>query len=222
MTLAIFDLDNTLLGGDSDYQWGRFLVERELVDPERHDAANRRFLEQYEAGTLDIDEFLRFQLQPLTRYAVDELVRWRAAFMEEKIRPLMLPKAVERVEAHRAAGDTLLIITATNRFITAPIAEAFGIPWLLATEAQMRDGRYTGESGDIPCFQEGKIRRLERWLGERGAGSLESGLEGSWFYSDSRNDLPLLERVEHPVAVDPDPHLRATAEARGWPVVSFR
>ena len=176
MSLAIFDLDNTLLGGDSDYLWAQFLVERGLVEREAHAAANRRYLEQYEAGTLDIQEFLEFQLHPLSLYTVEQLEGWHREFMEEKIRPIMLPKAVELVERHRGEGRTLMIITATNRFITAPIAAAFGIERLIATEAELVDGRYTGRSFDTPCFQAGKITRLERWLGEHG-----EGLAGSWF-----------------------------------------
>ncbi|GAB6044122.1 histidinol-phosphatase [Endothiovibrio diazotrophicus] len=217
MSLAIFDLDNTLLGGDSDYQWARFLVERGLVDAAAHGAANQRFMEQYEAGTLDIHEFLAFQLHPLSLHRAEQLDDWHREFMEEKIRPLMLPKAVELVDRHRSAGDTLMIITATNRFITGPIAAAFGIEHLIATEAELVDGRYTGRSFDTPCFQAGKITRLERWLGEH-----DENLAGSWFYSDSRNDIPLLERVENPVAVDPDAYLAAEAQRRGWPVISLR
>lgn len=217
MSLAIFDLDNTLLGGDSDYLWAQFLVERGLVDAEAHAAANQRFMEHYEAGTLDIQEFLEFQLHPLSLYSLEQLEGWHAEFMAEKIRPIMLPKAVELVERHRADGDTLMIITATNRFITGPISEAFGIPHLIATEAELVDGRYTGRSFDTPCFQAGKITRLEHWLE-----SNDEDLAGSWFYSDSRNDIPLLERVENAVAVDPDEHLAAEAKARGWPILSLR
>lgn len=217
MSLAIFDLDNTLLGGDSDYLWAQFLVERGLVDAEEHAAANQRFMEHYEAGTLDIQEFLAFQLHPLSLYTVEQLDAWHTEFMEQKIRPIMLPKARELVEHHRAEGRTLMIITATNRFITGPIAEAFGIPHLIATEAEQVNGRYTGGSFDTPCFQAGKITRLERWLGEH-----DEDLADSWFYSDSRNDIPLLERVENAVAVDPDEHLAAEAEKRGWPILSLR
>ena len=217
MPLAIFDLDNTLLGGDSDYLWGEFLVERGMVDAETHAEENRRFLEAYEAGTLDIDEFLAFQLGPLARHPAEELTRHHREYMAEKIAPIILAKGRELLARHRDQGDTLMIITATNRFITAPIADELGVDHLIATEAEMKEGRYTGRSGDTPCFQAGKVERLERWLQEHG-----ESLAGSWFYSDSRNDLPLLERVENPVAVDPDPALREEAQRRGWPVISLR
>lgn len=217
MSLAIFDLDNTLIGDDSDYLWGQFLVERGLVDGERYTRENQQFYEQYQAGTLDIDAFLTFMLRPLAEHPLAELLAWRAEFIEEKIRPILLPKAAALVEWHRAAGDTLLIITATNRFITAPIAELFGIANLLATEPEFIGGRYTGHSVGIPCFQQGKVTRLNQWLAETG-----HDLRGSRFYSDSHNDLPLLNQVAHPVAVDPDAILADQAVERGWPILSLR
>ena len=217
MTLAIFDLDNTLLGGDSDYLWGRFLVERGLVDGEAYERENQRFYDEYRAGTLDIHEFLAFALRPLTEHSLAELLAWRERFLEEKIQPILLPKAVELLERHRTDGDTLLIITATNRFITAPIAERLGVSQLLATEPEFADGRYTGRSAGIPCFQHGKVERLDQWLEETG-----HDLAESWFYSDSHNDLPLLGRVTHPVAVDPDTALAQHARERGWPIISLR
>ena len=221
MSLAIFDLDNTLLGGDSDYLWGRFLVEQGLVDGEYYERENQRVYDQYQAGTLDIHEFLAFMLQPLTENPLAELLEWRTRFVVEKIQPILLPKATELLDWHRAAGNTLLIITATNRFITGPIAAELGVEHLIATEAEIgADGRYTGKPTGTPCFQAGKITRLNAWLAERGQSM--ASFADSWFYSDSRNDIPLLEQVNHPVAVDPDDALRAHAQDKGWPVVSLR
>jgi HAD superfamily hydrolase (TIGR01490 family) len=217
MTLAIFDLDNTLLAGDSDYLWGQFLVEHNIVDGPSWSAQNERFYREYEAGTMDIHEFLRFQLRPLAEHEPAQLRRWRAEFMRTLIEPIMLPAARELLDRHRGRGDTVLIITATNRFITGPIAEALGVEHLLATEPEMDGERYTGGVAGIPCYQHGKVQRLQHWLEEHSA-----DLDDSWFYSDSHNDLPLLEAVSHPVAVDPNPFLRAEAERRGWPVISLR
>lgn len=217
MSLAIFDLDNTLLGGDSDYLWGMFLVEQGLVDGEQYAQENQRFYDDYAAGILDIYAYQAFMLRPLAQRPLSELHAWRARFMAEKIQPLLLPKALALVDKHRAAGDTLLIITATNRFLTAPIAEQFAIPYLLATEPEMQDGRYTGRTTGIPSFQQGKVQRLHLWLAEQGM-----DLGNSWFYSDSHNDLPLLRLVDNPVAVDPDDKLMAHAQAQGWPIISLR
>ncbi len=217
MSLAIFDLDNTLLGGDSDYLWGQFMVEQGLVDGEAHERENQCFYDDYLAGTLDIHAFLAFVLQPLSNHPLNELFTWRARFIEEKIHPVLLPKATALLEKHRSAGDTLLIITATNRFITEPIAEVLGIPHLLATEPEICDDRYTGKVSGIPCFQQGKVERLMIWLQETG-----HNLENSWFYSDSHNDIPLLSQVTHPVAVDPDPRLAQHARENDWPVISLR
>jgi HAD superfamily hydrolase (TIGR01490 family) len=217
MALALFDLDNTLLDGDSDYLWGCFLVERGVVDGETYQRENQRFYEQYLAGCLDIREFLRFQLQPLATHTRHQLEQWREQFLSDKIDPILLPKARALLEKHRQQGDELLIITATNRFITGPIADRYAVSHLLATEPEMRGGEYTGGVNGTPCFQDGKVECLQRWLDERG-----QTLAGSWFYSDSHNDLPLLERVEHPVAVDPDDKLEALAQERGWPVISLR
>ncbi|MDZ7621327.1 MAG: HAD family hydrolase [Candidatus Competibacteraceae bacterium] len=217
MSLAIFDLDNTLLGDDSDYLWGQFLIEQGLVDGEDYERENQRFYDAYRAGTLDIQEFLTFMLRPLAEHPLENLLAWRARFIEDKIRPILLPKALELLARHRNAGDTLLIITATNRFITAPIAELLDVPHLLATEVEFADGRYTGRSFGIPCFQHGKVERLSEWLAETG-----HDLDRSWFYSDSHNDLPLLGRVRYPVAVDPDAVLAQHAQERGWPILSLR
>lgn len=217
MTLALFDLDNTLLSGDSDYEWGQFLVSKGLVDSASYEAANQRFYEQYKQGVLDIHEFSAFSFKPLSERDMAELTALHREFMHSVIQPLMLPAAVELVAQHRAQGHTLMIITATNSFITRPIAEAFGIPHLLATEPQIIDGRYTQIIDGTPCFQGGKVTRLQAWL----QGSDET-LAGSYFYSDSRNDLPLLEMVDNPVAVDPDPTLQSIAQQRGWSVISLR
>ncbi len=217
MPLAIFDLDNTLLAGDSDYLWGVFLAERGIVDADHYERENERFYQEYKDGRLDIHEFLRFSLAPLARHAPSELAAWRDAFLVEKIDPIILPKARQLVERHRLAGDTLLIITATNSFVTAPIAARLGIPHLIATEPAVADGRYTGEVDGIPSFREGKVLRLEQWLDAH-----QATLARSSFYSDSHNDLPLLERVDQPVAVDPDGALADVARARGWPILSLR
>ncbi|HED52503.1 MAG TPA: HAD family hydrolase [Gammaproteobacteria bacterium] len=217
MALALFDLDNTLLDGDSDYLWGCFLAEHGIVDGETYEAENQHFYDQYLDGSLDIHEFLRFQLKPLADHSRQQLDTWREEFLVSKIEPIMLDKARELLDRHRAAGDELLIITATNRFITEPIAARYGVEHLLATEPEVHEGEYTGDFIGEPCFQSGKIKHLQRWLTTHNA-----TLDGSWFYSDSHNDLPLLEQVEYPVAVDPDDKLRALASERGWPVTSLR
>lgn len=216
MSLAIFDLDNTLLRGDSDHAWGTFLVERNLVDGDNYRRENERFYDEYKAGTLDIMAFLAFALAPLARFDRATLDQWHREFMREKIVPMITPPARALVEQHRARGDTLLIITATNRFVTAPIAAAFGIDHLLATEPELHNDRYTGRVTGTPCYREGKVVRLGEWLTQR-----HESLDGSWFYSDSHNDLPLLERATHPVAVNPDDTLRAAATRRGWPVLQL-
>ena len=217
MPLAIFDLDNTLLDGDSDYLWGCYLAQHGLVDGAEYARENERFYREYQDGTLDIQEFLRFSLRPLREHPRERLEALRARFLEEQIEPIMTPAARALVERHQSAGDILLIITATNAFVTAPIAERFGVPHLIATLPAERDGAYTGEVEGVPSFREGKVERLEHWLAEHGL-----DLAGSCFYSDSHNDLPLLERVERPIAVNPDAQLRATAETRGWPILSLR
>ncbi len=214
--LAIFDLDNTLLEGDSDYLWGRFMGEMGVVDRDAYEAGNRRFYEQYEAGTLDIHAFVRFSLTPLRQRPMEELLRLRKTFIETVIRPVVRPAARQLLDHHRQRGDELLIITATNAFVTRPIAEMLGVANLLATEPAMEDGHFTGEIAGTPAFREGKTARLSDWLTTR-----DADFDERWFYSDSHNDIPLLESVHHPVAVDPDDSLRATAESRGWPVVSL-
>ena len=217
MKLALFDLDNTLLAGDSDFEWAQFLIEQGVLDRELFEARNQAFYEQYKAGTLDIREFLDFQLKPLSRHPRDVLDAWHREFMARKILPIVRASARELVARHRE--DLCAMITATNSFVTAPIAREFGIEHLIATEPEERNGKFTGMVMGVPCFREGKVERLDAWLAREGR-SL-SAFEESWFYSDSMNDLPLLERVTNPVAVDPDETLRAHAERRGWPVMTL-
>jgi len=217
MALAIFDLDNTLIGGDSDYLWGEFLVENHIVDGEQYQHANQDFYDQYLAGSLDIFEFLAFQLKPLADNTLADLYRWREQYLLEKIAPIMLPAAHALIAKHQQQGDTLLIITATNRFITAPIAQQLGISHLIATEAEMINNRYTGKVSGTPSYQQGKVTRLNMWLSEQ-----QLTLDGSYFYSDSHNDLPLLNLVDHPAAVDPDDKLRAIAQQQSWKIISLR
>lgn len=217
MRLAIFDLDNTLLAGDSDYLWGRHLIDLGVVDAEVYERANQRFYDDYRAGCLDIDAFLRFSLAPLAQHPMAELERWRDDFVRERIEPIILPAARALVEQHRQAGDTLLIITATNAFVTAPIAERFGIAHLIATQPEIADGRFTGAVDGPPAFREGKVARLQSWLDCH-----QASLAGSIFYSDSINDLPLLATVEQAVAIDPDARLADVARERGWPIRSLR
>jgi HAD superfamily hydrolase (TIGR01490 family) len=219
MRLALFDLDNTLLTGDSDYEWGQFLVDRGVLEREAYEAQNRAYYDQYKAGTLDIHEFLGFALRPLAAHTREELERWHADFMAARILPMITPRARALVRGHRDAGDLCAVITATNSFVTAPIAREFGVAHLIATEPEARDGRFTGRVAGTPCFRDGKVRRLDEWLA-----GLDSSLADydSTFYSDSHNDLALLERVTRPVAVDPDAELAAAARQRGWAVISLR
>ncbi|MFG6668572.1 HAD family hydrolase [Halomonas sp. HNIBRBA4712] len=217
MSLAIFDLDNTLLSIDSDHAWGEFLLEQGAVDPVAYREANDRFMADYEAGTLDMAAFLEVALKPLADNAPEQLAAWHQQFMASKIEPYILAKGEELLARHRTRGDTLLIITATNRFITGPIAERLGVDHLIAVEPEMINGRYTGQVSGTPSYREGKITRLQQWLETQ-----DATMEGAWFYSDSHNDLPLLEKVDHPVAVDPDDTLRRVAEERQWRIMSLR
>lgn len=216
-SLTLFDLDNTLLGGDSDYLWGQFLVEQGIVDPDEYESANRRFYADYREGRLDIAAFLEFSLKPLSEHPVEFLYALRARFVREKIAPLILPAAKALVEYHRRRGELLAIVTATNAFVTEPIAELFGIDHLLATRPEFSQGRYTGRFTGIPCFQQGKVSHLREWLKGQ-----DSQLQSATFYSDSHNDLPLLEQVGRPVAVDPDPVLEKVARQRNWTILSLR
>jgi HAD superfamily hydrolase (TIGR01490 family) len=217
MALAIFDLDNTLIHGDSDHAWGEFLCEKGIVDVTAYRQANDLFYQQYIDGNMDMHAFLNFALKPLKEHSIEQLNAWHAEFMKEKILPMMQDKAVQKIAMHREQGDFILIITATNAFVTQPIGELLEVDDLIATSPEIVDGQYTGNFVGIPCFQEGKIARLKLWLETN-----PHDLTGSYFYSDSRNDLPLLEIVDHPVAVDADEHLSLIAEQRNWQHISFR
>lgn len=219
LELALFDLDNTLLAGDSDYAWAQFLIEQGVLERAHYEARNDEFFRQYKAGTLDIHEFLVFQLAPLAAHSRGQLDRWHAQFMDEKIRPMIGAAARGLVEHHRAAGSLCAIVTATNSFVTGPIAREFGISHLIATEPEQAEGRFTGGVAGLPCYQGGKVTRVDEWLTR--TGYTFASFAATWFYSDSANDLPLLERVSNPVAVDPDDRLRDVATARGWTIMEI-
>lgn len=218
MRLALFDLDNTLLAGDSDFEWAQFLIEKGVLDREVYEARNQQFYDQYKAGTLDIHEFLDFQLKPLSRHPRAQLDAWHGEFMRTRIVPMVAKGTPALLERHQDA--IRLIITATNSFVTAPIAAHLGVAHLIATDPEQVDGEFTGRVAGLPSFREGKVARLDAWLAGRGASWVD--VAESWFYSDSLNDLPLLDRVHHPVAVDPDPILKAHAVRHDWPVISLR
>ncbi len=219
MKLALFDLDNTLLAGDSDFEWAQFLIEKGVLDREVYEARNIQFYEQYRAGTLDIHEFLDFQLKPLSRHPRSQLEAWRAEYLRNKILPMMTRKARDLVASH--AGDARAVVTATNSFVTRPIAREFGIENLVATDpAENASGEFTGGVAGLPAFREGKVARVEAWLA--GLGLTWASFHETWFYSDSLNDLPLLSRVTHPVAVDPDETLKEHALEHGWSIISLR
>jgi HAD superfamily hydrolase (TIGR01490 family) len=217
MPLAIFDLDDTLLAGDSDHLWGEWLSESGLVDAEEHAAANERFYQDYRNGSLDIGAYLRFALRPLAGRSAAEIARWQADFLTAKIHRIMLPAARDLLEQHRKRGDTRLVITATNVVVAGPIVAELGVENLIACEVELRDGVYTGAPTGIPSYREGKVVRLREWLDQRG-----ESLAGATFYSDSHNDLPLLEQVDQPVAVDPDAILEQRAREAGWRIISLR
>ena len=217
MALAIFDLDNTLIAGDSDHAWGQFLVSKNIVDSVWYQQENNRFHKDYQTGELDIEAYLEFALKPLADNTLNNLLEWRQEFLDSVIQPLFLKKAFDLIETHRQKGDLLLIVTATNRFITELIAKALGINELIATEPEQDQAGFTGKVSGTPSFKEGKITRLNQWLANK-----EYSLKGSFFYSDSHNDLPLLERVDNPVAVDPDDILRSHCENVKWPIISLR
>ncbi len=217
MALAIFDLDHTLINGDSDHAWGEFIADKGLVDGDSYRRRNDAFFSDYRAGALDIIAYQEFVLQPMRHLDMEEIAALHREFMATKINPMRLPKADKLIARHRRAGDTLLIITATNHFITGPIGTALGIDTVIATQGEIRGKRFTGKVKGTPCYQEGKVKRLESWLREQNL-----SLEGdSYFYSDSHNDLPLLKLVKHPVAVDPDSTLRSYAERMKWPIISL-
>lgn len=217
MSLAIFDLDNTLLNGDSDHAWGEFMVRHNIVEPEFYRRQNDHFYELYKQSQLDIMEYLEFALAPLTRFSLEELDLLHRQFMQEFVAPMRQHKADELLRKHREQGDFLLIITATNRFVTAPIARALGVDDLLATDPERVGNRYTGRVKGVPCYKHGKVERLQEWLADT-----EHSLDNSYFYSDSINDLPLLEQVTHPFVVDGDERLQAEARQRNWPMISLR
>jgi HAD superfamily hydrolase (TIGR01490 family) len=220
LELALFDLDDTLLSGDSDYEWAQFLIGRGVLEGAEYEAKNDHFLRQYKEGRLDIHEFLEFQLAPLARHPREKLDEWHCEFMKTRIAPIIRTKGKELVQRHLRDKHLCAIVTSTNAFITAPIAREFGVDHLLATELEVRDGRFTGKPSGTPSFRQGKVTRLAEWLGSQGR-TLAS-FSASWFYSDSQNDLPLLERVTHPVAVDPDEILLREALARGWQITSLK
>ncbi|MDP3210195.1 MAG: HAD-IB family hydrolase [Methylotenera sp.] len=218
--LALFDLDNTLLAGDSDYNWGLFLINEGLLDGKTHQARNDQFYQDYKNGNLDIYQFLEFQLKPLSEHPKTFLDALHLKYMEKVIRPMMTQKAQELVDAHKAAGDLCVVITATNSFVTKPIATAYGIEHLIGTDPEMIDGQYTGGVQGVPSFQEGKVTRINDWLKARG--QQLGDFSKSYFYSDSHNDLPLMKLVTNPVAVDADPTLAAYAISHEWPQISLR
>ncbi len=220
MNLVLFDLDNTLLAGDSDFAWAQFLIGKGVLDREVQESKNVQFYEQYKAGTLDIFEFLDFQLAPLARHPRAQLDAWHEEFMDLSVRPMITAKSRALVQQHLDSGALVAVVTATNAFVTGPIVREFGIPHLVATIPAQEGGAFTGKPRGTPAFREGKIERVERWLESLG---LHLGsFARSWFYSDSHNDLPLMGRVTDPIAVDPDDTLRAHAQAEGWPVISLR
>ncbi|MDP3087012.1 MAG: HAD family hydrolase [Methylotenera sp.] len=218
--LALFDLDNTLLSGDSDYNWSLFLINQGLLDAKTHHERNEQFYLDYKNGNLDIHKFLEFQLKPLSQHSIKFLDELHLKFMDQVIRPMMTQKAQALVNKHKAQGDLCLIITATNSFVTRPIAKAYGIEYLIGTDPEMVDGKYTGGVTGVPSFQEGKVTRINQWLADREKKLTD--FEISYFYSDSHNDLPLMKLVTNPVAVDADETLTAYANQKNWPQISLR
>ncbi|PTD95196.1 histidinol-phosphatase [Pseudothauera lacus] len=219
MDLVLFDLDNTLLTGDSDFAWAQFLIRKGVLDREVQEAKNIAFYEQYKDGTLDIFEFLDFQLAPLARHPRAQLDAWHREFMATTIAPMIGQRARTLAREHLDSDALVAVVTATNAFVTGPIVREFGIPHLIATIPAMENGAFTGKPRGTPAFKAGKIERVDNWLESLG---LHMGsFEQSWFYSDSHNDLPLMMRVDKPVAVDPDDTLRAHAAQHGWPVLSL-
>ena len=218
--LALFDLDNTLLVGDSDYNWSLFLINEGLLDAQSHHERNEQFYLDYKNGNLDIFKFLEFQLKPLSQHPKKFLDALHLKYMDKVIRPMMTQKAQDLVNEHQAAGDLCIVITATNSFVTKPIATAYGIEHLIGTDPEMLNGEYTGGVIGVPSFQEGKVTRIKQWLEARG--QQLSDYKTSYFYSDSHNDLPLMKLVTNPVPVDADETLRLFAKQQGWPLISLR
>ena len=217
MALAIFDLDNTLINGDSDHRWGEFLCAEGLVDPRSFSRENDRFYQDYQAGKLDIQAYLQFALRPLAGRTVGEVAELQQRFMRDYVEPMLLPAAFSLLDKHREQGDKLVIITASNTVITKPIARRLGVSTLMGCDVEIKEGKFTGASVGIPSFREGKVARLTEWMSTN-----NYSLDGAWFYSDSHNDVPLLERVDNPVATDPDPQLAELARQRSWPIISLR
>jgi HAD superfamily hydrolase (TIGR01490 family) len=205
------------LAGDSDHAWGEFACELGLVEQDAYARRNDAFYRDYLDGNLDIDAYLHHALEPIAGQTLETTARWHRQFMQEKIEPMILPRGQALIEQHRLAGDRLLIITATNRFITEPIARRLGVEDLLACDCEIRDGRYTGRPTGIATYATGKVTALHAWLEQN-----DESLEGSCFYSDSHNDIPLLEVVDRAIAVDPDDTLRRHAERCGWEIISLR
>jgi len=220
LNLALFDLDNTILAGDSDYNWSRFLIQEGYLDGAIHAEKNEKFYADYKAGTLDIYAFVEFQFKPLARNPRAVLNQLLKKYVEEVIKPMITEKARVLVKRHQEEGDLIIVITATNSFITKPIAELFGIENLIGTDPEEKEGEFTGKVSGLPSFKEGKVTRLEAWLKNKKL-SLAS-FEKSYFYSDSHNDLPLMQKVTHPVAVDSDDVLSEYAQSKGWPQISLR
>ncbi len=220
MNLVLFDLDHTLINGDSDFEWAQFLITKGVLDRELFEAKNQEFYDQYKAGTLDIHEFLDFQLKPLSRHSREELDAWHGEFMARCIRPILGQPARELVRASLDSGALVALVTATNSFVTGPVARELGIAHLIATIPAQENGRFTGKPRGTPSFREGKIVRVEAWL--ESLGLWWGSFEHTSFYSDSLNDLPLLAKVHRPVAVDPDDTLRAHALKEGWEILSLR
>jgi HAD superfamily hydrolase (TIGR01490 family) len=220
MNLALFDLDHTLLPLDSDYEWGQFLVRVGAVDADGFARRNAAFYAQYEAGTLDPVEYLEFALGTLARFPRAQLDDWHRTFMEEVIRPAILPVARDLVKRHQDADDLVAIITATNSFVTAPIAAAFGVPNLIAAEPERNAaGEITGRLRGIPTSGPGKVIHTRQWL--ESCGKTLGNFARSYFYSDSQNDIPLLSAVTHPIATNPNALLKAHAQAHGWPILTL-
>lgn len=217
MALAIFDLDNTLIAGDSDHSWGEFLVDQNIVDRQLYKKMNDKFYADYESGCLDIFAYLEFSVEPLTQFSLQELDILHQQFMRDVIEPMKLDQAETLINHHRQAGDRVLVITSTNRFIVEPICKSLGINEIIATDLQIIDGKYTGKVDGTPTFKEGKVERFNQWLKEQNTNN-----QGSYFYSDSINDMPMLLEVTYPIAVDPDPALRKEAESRHWEIISLR
>ncbi len=217
--LALFDLDHTLLPLDSDYEWGEFTIRIGWNDPVEFSRRNDEFYAHYQAGTLDVHDYVRFATEAMRLRGPEAAAAAHLQFMRDVIGPAIKPQALDLIRQHQAAGDEVMIVTATNEFVTMPIAKALGVEQLLAVQlARDASGWYTGEIDGVPTMREGKVQRMEQWLAARALGWADVE---STFYSDSMNDVPLLEKVNHPVATNPDPRLRALAQERGWRILDL-